>query len=185
MKQLYFITSNRGKVQEAARKLRPYGYRVVQKNLGYPEIQADFLQDVAIEAVSDIQKRFHKEFIIEDAGLFIESLQGFPGVYSKYVFVTLGVAGILKLLQGEHNRRAMFQSVYAYCEPERKPVIVTGECPGTISQIQRGTHGFGFDPIFIPKNEQKTFGEMTLEEKNQFSHRAKALEKLITVLKTK
>jgi XTP/dITP diphosphohydrolase len=135
--------------------------------------------------VSDIQKRFHKAFIIEDAGLFIESLQGFPGVYSKYVFVTIGLAGILKLLKGEQNRGAVFQSVYAYCEPERKPVIVKGVCPGSISHKQRGTYGFGFDPIFIPKNEQKTFGEMTLEEKNRFSHRANALEKLITVIKKK
>jgi XTP/dITP diphosphohydrolase len=182
MKHVYFITSNKGKVQEAASKLLPYGFKVVQTNLGYPELQADSLEEVVTWAVSDIQKRFDKAFMIEDAGLFIESLVGFPGVYSKYVFYTVGLPGILRLLQGEEQRSAVFRSVYAYCEPERKPHIVTGECPGTISLTQRGQQGFGFDPIFIPTNEEKTFGEMTVDEKNKFSHRAKALEKLITNL---
>ena len=185
MRQLYFITSNKGKFLEAAEKLRPYGDRVVQKDLGYPEIQADCLTDVVTWAVSEIKERFDKAFMIEDAGVFIDSLQGFPGVFSKYAFFTIGLSGILRLLQGEENRQAVFRSVYAYSEPERTPVIVTGECIGTIAGKQRGSYGFGYDPIFIPNNEEKTFGEMTIEEKNRYSHRAKALEKLIGVLNTK
>ena len=121
--------------------------------------------------------------MLEDAGLFIDALRGFPGVYSKYVFFTIGLPGILQLLQGAENRKAVFRSVYAYSEPGQKPVIVVGECNGTISTEPRGEHGFGYDPLFIPKGAKKTFGEMTIEEKNQYSHRAKALEKLITELK--
>jgi XTP/dITP diphosphohydrolase len=184
MKTLYFITGNKGKVREATEKLRPLGFSVVQKDLGYPEVQADSLQEVAQQGIEHVRAKLHQAFMLEDAGLFIDTLQGFPGVYSKYVFFTIGLPGILRLLQGVENRKAVFRSVYAYSEPGKKPVIVTGECKGMISNEQRGKHGFGYDPIFIPNDEKKTFGEMTIEEKNQFSHRAKALEKLITELNT-
>lgn len=182
MKHIYFITSNKGKLQEAQQKLRPFGYVVEQKNLGYPELQADSLEEVVTEGISDIQRRFDKAFMLEDAGLFIESLGGFPGVYSKYVFFTIGLPGVLRLLQDVKNRTAVFRSVYAYSEPGKTSIIVTGECPGVISLKQRGRHGFGYDPIFIPTNSEKTFGEMTVGEKNLFSHRAKALEKLVSVI---
>jgi XTP/dITP diphosphohydrolase len=183
MKTLYFITSNKGKLREATEKLRPLGYSVIQKDLGYPEVQADSLEEVAQQGVEHVRAKFHQAFMLEDTGLFIEALQGFPGVYSKYVFFTIGLPGILRLLDKVKNRKAVFRSVYAYSEPGKKPVIVTGECKGMISTEQRGEHGFGYDPIFIPNDEEKTFGEMTIEEKNQYSHRAKALDKLITELK--
>jgi XTP/dITP diphosphohydrolase len=183
MKTLYFITSNKGKVREATEKLRTLGFSVVQKDLGYPEVQTDCLEEVAQQGIEHVRAKFHKTFMLEDAGLFIDALQGFPGVYSKYVFFTIGLPGILRLLDGVKNRKAVFRSVYAYSEPGKKPVIVVGECTGMISTETRGQHGFGYDPLFIPKGAEKTFGEMTIEEKNQYSHRAKALEKLITELK--
>ena len=185
MKEIFFITGNKGKVLEATTKLSPGGYRVVQKDLGYPEVQADSLEEVAAYGVMDIQKRFHDCFILEDAGLFIEALKGFPGVYSKYVFLTIGLDGVLRLLEKAQNRRAVFRSVFAFSEPGKKPLIILGECPGMISMEKRGTHGFGYDPIFLPDGSEKTFGEMAAEEKNLFSHRGKALEKLVLVLQEK
>jgi XTP/dITP diphosphohydrolase len=183
MKEIFFITSNKGKVQEATEKLRSLGFLVVQKDLGYPEVQADSLEEVAIWGVSHVQKRFDSPFILEDAGLFIDALQGFPGVYSKYVFFTIGLKGILQLLEGVEKREAVFRSVYAYCEPKKKPLIMIGECKGIISTRKQGTRGFGYDPIFIPDGAQKTFGDMTVGEKNRFSHRGRALEKLVAVLR--
>ena len=183
MKQLYFITSNKGKLVEATQKLHSSGFIVKQKNLGYPEIQTDSLEEVVMWGIAHIQERFDKPFIVEDAGLFIETLGNFPGVYSKFVFFSIGLTGVLRLLEGQDNRKAVFRSVYGYKEPGKEPVIAIGECSGFISHEQRGTYGFGYDPIFIPEHEHKTFGEMTLEEKNRFSHRAKALEKMIEILK--
>jgi len=159
--------------------------RVIQKDLGYPEIQADTLEEVARAGVENVRQRFDQPFILEDAGLFIKTLEGFPGVYSKYVFFTIGLKGTLQLMKGIKKRTAVFRSVYAFSTPQKPPVIVTGECPGTIATKQVGTQGFGFDPIFIPKGETRTFGEMTVEEKNTFSHRAKALEKLHRHLESK
>ncbi|HWR63306.1 MAG TPA: XTP/dITP diphosphatase [Candidatus Thermoplasmatota archaeon] len=183
MKKLYFITSNQGKVKEAIEKLRPLGYSVIQKDLGYPEVQADSLEEVALQGIAHIQAKYHQAFMLEDAGLFIDTLQGFPGVYSKYVFFTIGLPGILRLLENKKNRNAVFRSVYVYSEPGKTPVIVVGECSGMISAVPRGEHGFGYDPLFVPQGSEKTFGEMTIEEKNRFSHRSKALEKLVTELK--
>jgi XTP/dITP diphosphohydrolase len=183
MKTLYFITSNKGKLLEAKEKLRPLGFDVVQKDLGYPEMQADSLQEVALQGVTDVRRRFTKPFMLEDAGLFIDSLQGFPGVYSKYVFFTIGLPGILRLLETEKKRCAVFRSVYAYSKPGEKPFIVVGECNGTISTETKGKNGFGYDPLFVPDGASRTFGEMTTEEKNRFSHRSKALDALVEHLK--
>jgi XTP/dITP diphosphohydrolase len=183
MKELFFITSNKKKMKEAGEKLKPLGFSVVQKNLGYPELQADSLEEVAAWGATYVQERFDYPFMLEDAGLFIDAFNGFPGVYSKFVFFTIGLDGILRLFEEKENRKAVFRSVYAYSEQGKKPIIVTGKCRGTISTKKQGTNGFGYDPIFIPDGADKTFGEMTINEKNQFSHRAKALEKLVTLLK--
>ncbi|MCX6661109.1 MAG: XTP/dITP diphosphatase [Euryarchaeota archaeon] len=183
MKELFFITSNKGKVHEATEKLRPLGFSVVQKDLGYPEVQADSLEEVAAWGATYVRDKFDHPFILEDAGLFIDVLQGFPGVYSKYVFFTIGLEGILQLLQDIENRKAVFRSVYAYYKPGEKLIIVIGESTGIISTEKQGNHGFGYDPIFIPDGSEKTFGEMTMGEKNQYSHRGKALDKLAIILK--
>jgi XTP/dITP diphosphohydrolase len=182
-KTLYFITSNKGKYFEAKEKLRPLGFSVIQKDLGYPEIQAESLKDVALQGITHVRMSFNKPFMLEDAGLFIKALHGFPGVYSKYVFFTIGLPGILQLLSEVKDRKAVFRSVYAYSEPEHKPIIAVGECNGAISREQRGKNGFGYDPIFLPKGLRRTFGEMTTDEKNRYSHRSKALDKLILNLK--
>ena len=183
MRTLYFITSNKGKFVEAKEKLRPLGFLVIQKDIGYPEIQAESLEDVSLQGIRYVRMSFNKPFMLEDAGLFIETLHGFPGVYSKYVFFSIGLPGILQLLNEVKDRKAVFRSVYAYSEPGHKPLISVGECNGTISTEQRGTNGFGYDPIFLPNDSQKTFGEMTIEEKSRYSHRSKALDKLILNLK--
>ena len=185
MKRIYFITSNKGKFKEAQNKLKEIRVEVVQKNLGYPEIQTDSLEEVALFGVKHIQERFDKPFILEDAGLFIESLYGFPGVYSSFFYHTIGCKGVLKLLEGFENRKALFRSVFGYGDIKQNPVLFIGECQGSISKEERGSHGFGYDPIFIPDGELKTFAEMEIHEKNSYSHRGKSLLKLIDFFKNK
>jgi len=183
MKQIYFITSNKGKVVEAKEKFSKINVDVVQKDLGYPEIQAINLEDVALYGAQHVLKKFNRLFILEDAGIFIDSLDGFPGVFSAYVYHTIGCSGILKLMEKTENRDAVFKSVYAYGEPGKKPRFFVGECRGKIANEQRGSNGFGYDPIFIADGEKRTFAEMKTAEKNSFSHRGKALEKLIEFIK--
>jgi XTP/dITP diphosphohydrolase len=184
MKTIYFITSNKGKVLEANKKFSEIDIKIVQKNIGYPEIQADTLEEVAKFGVGHIQKQLNHPFILEDAGLFIDALDGFPGVYSAYVFYRIGYSGILKLLEDiDDKRKATFRSVFGYSSPGQKTKFFFGESPGTISKKAVGEHGFGYDPIFIPDGESRTFAQMETGEKNQFSHRGKSLEKLIYFFK--
>lgn len=182
MKKIFFITGNKGKAHEAKNKFSKIGIDIVQKDLGYPEIQADRLEEVASFGIEHLKTKLDEPFILEDAGLFIESLNGFPGVYSAYIYHTIGCKGILNLLKNQKNRNALFRSVFAYYKPGEKPLFFIGECHGKIGFEEKGKNGFGYDPIFIPKKMSKTFAEMTTGEKNQYSHRGKSLEKLVDFL---
>ncbi len=185
MKTLYFITSNAGKFLEAKKKFSKSELKIIKKDLGYPEIQADSLEDVANFGTEYIQKRFDRSFFLEDAGLFIDGLNGFPGVYSAYIFYKIGCPGILKLMEelNDNNRKAHFKSVIAFKEPKRKPRLFIGKVHGLISKKPLGKNGFGYDPIFVPDGEVKTFAQMETEEKNLFSHRGKSLNKLLDFFK--
>jgi XTP/dITP diphosphohydrolase len=115
--------------------------------------------------------------VAEDAGFFVEALQGFPGPYSSYVYRKLGVEGILKLMKDVTERRAYFCSALAYSSGGHC-FCFEGKVRGTVSLSPRGARGFGFDPIFIPIDaDGRTFAEMEVGEKNRFSHRAIAFRK--------
>ena len=84
----------------------------------------------------------------------------------------------------QKNRQATFRSVYGYSDANKTSHLFIGECKGIINREKRGTHGFGYDPIFIPDGDVRTFAEMTLEEKNLVSHRGHAIDQLIAFLKS-
>lgn len=167
-----FVTSNKGKFAEAC---AIFG-EIVQKDIGYTEIQADTLEEVAAYGMKEVSERLKGPVMLEDAGLFVEALKGFPGVYSAYVQRTLGNAGILKLMQDVEDRRAYFKSVVAYVEPGSEPVMFSGEVHGQIGYEARGDRGFGYDPIFYVA--EKSLGEMEISEKNKISHRAASMNAL-------
>ena len=146
------------------------------------EIQSSSLEEIIKYAADYLFKMNFCNFFIEDAGLFIDHLNGFPGPYSSYVYKTIGVDGILKLMDGISNRSAYFLSVVGLCFKDVIKIFV-GEVKGKISLEARGEKGFGFDPIFIPEGYEETFAQMDLEKKNSMSHRAKALRKMAEYLK--
>jgi XTP/dITP diphosphohydrolase len=118
------------------------------------------------------------DVVAEDAGLFVDALQGFPGPYSSDVYKRLGVKGVLKLMEGVRNRKASFRSAVAFCRPAGRPKCFLGTVVGTIGLRPRGSGGFGFDPIFIPaEGDGRTFAQMTVDEKNRMSHRARSFRK--------
>jgi XTP/dITP diphosphohydrolase len=110
--------------------------------------------------------------MVEDDGLFIESLNDFPGPYSSFVFDTIGNKGILQLLKT--NRKAKFQSIIAYCEKNNDVMLFKGIVDGKISKKPMGTK-WGYDPIFIPDGQKTTYAQ--LRDKNSISHRYIALRK--------
>lgn len=173
-----FATSNRGKLEEARAILAPFGISVEGYDGKGVEIQAESTSEVAAYASRGAAKAAGKAVLVEDAGLYVESLGGFPGPYSAYAFKTIGLAGIIALLRPSPRARAAeFVSSLAYCEPLGEPALFEGRAAGRITTKPRGTKGFGFDPIFVPEGGRKTFGELTMDEKCAVSHRADSMTK--------
>ena len=173
-----FITGNEHKVIEAENIFKNFDIELEHIDLGYCEPQGT-LEDVAKFGAKYACRKLNKSVIVEDAGLFIKSLNGFPGVYSSYVQDTLGNKGILKLMNGIDDRYAEFRSVIGYCAPKSEPKVFLGRVKGQIALEEKGNLGFAFDPLFYVEEEGKTFGELTTEEKNQFSHRKNSLQQFI------
>ncbi|WP_409200309.1 XTP/dITP diphosphatase [Methanobrevibacter sp. DSM 116169] len=173
-----FITGNKHKVIEAENIFKNFDINLDHIDLGYTEVQGT-LEDVAISGAKYASQKLNKSVIVEDAGLFIKSLEDFPGTYSSYVQETIGNDGILKLMKDVDDRYAEFRSVIGYCAPNSEPKIFLGKVKGQIALKEKGNLGFAFDPIFYVEKMDKTFGELTTEEKNQFSHRKNSLEQFI------
>ena len=173
-----FITGNEHKVIEADNIFKNYDIKLEHIDLGYVEPQGT-LEEVAKSGAKYASHKLGKAVIVEDAGLFINALNGFPGTYSHYVQDTIGNQGILKLLKDTSDRTAEFRSVIGYCAPNSEPKTFLGKVEGEIADSERGNLGFAFDPIFYIPSEDKTFGQLTTDEKNQFSHRRNSLTKFI------
>jgi len=179
-KVIFFATNNINKFNEARRVLSRYKIAAGMIRVKTLEIQSESLEEIAKTSAIHAFKQCGLPIIVEDAGLFVEALNGFPGPYSSYVYKTIGNEGLLKLMEKTANRKAKFQSVVAFFSEELDaPICFKGEVLGVITEeVRRVSHyGFGFDPIFKPVNSQKTFAEMSIAEKNKYSHRARAFRK--------
>jgi XTP/dITP diphosphohydrolase len=175
---IQFITSNPHKFQEVHSKLIERGIHIDHLKMKYNELQADTIDEVVTASAANLSAIIDGDFIIEDSGLAIDKLQGFPGPYSSYVYQTLGWEGILDLMKNKENRMATFMSVFVLIK-KNQLFTFRGECRGEISLQGKGSQGFGFDPIFIPQSYNETFAELPLEVKNKVSHRARSLDKLL------
>ncbi len=175
---IQFITTNAGKFAEVSAQCTAANVKLVHADRSYPEIQTDRLEKVLKYAATGLDDEVKGDYLIDDSGLFIEALGSFPGVYSAFVQKKLGNRGILKLMAGEKYRAAHFETVLLLRRGDEHEVF-RGECAGTIAEAERGRGGFGYDPIFIPEGETRTFGEMTVPEKNKVSHRARAVGALL------
>ena len=174
--KLKVITSNPGKVAEFQKAFADMGVEMEHIRLPYDEIQTSELEEVVKKGMEEIRSKGVRDFIIDDSGLFIDALKGFPGVYSAYGQKTIGNDGILKLMEGVEDRKATFKCCIG-CDIDGQTIIVTGTCDGYISHEARGNEGFGYDPIFSPDGK-RSFAEIGIEEKNTMSHRGNAVKLL-------
>ncbi len=168
-----FVSTNRGKFVEAREILRPYGVRLRWLRQRLAEPQAEDLATVA-RAKAAAVRGIRGYILVEDSGLFIDSLEGFPGVYSAHFLKLWGFPPILELLR-RRGRRATFRSVAAL-RNGRSVRTFLGTVYGTIARRPAGRHGFGYDPIFVPHGRRATFGELGPSVKNAVSHRARSME---------
>ncbi|MEE2747421.1 MAG: non-canonical purine NTP pyrophosphatase [Candidatus Thermoplasmatota archaeon] len=192
MATLNFLTGNSGKLAEAQTLFGPLGWEIQSFEIDgvIPDViepQSDNLTTVALAKIAQgvellaSRNRMQESLLVEDSGLFIDALPEFPGVYSSHIHQSLGCEGILRLLDDE--RKAHFLTVAALWNGEAVEVFV-GRCDGQIATEIRGDGGFGYDPIFIPdtNEDNRTFAEMTQEEKSACSHRSRALRALFDFL---
>ncbi len=196
MKQLVFATNNQHKLREITAILESDFEVKGLKEMGIEEeIPEDYetLEENAFQKAEYIHSKLGISCFADDTGLEIEALNGAPGVYSaRYsrignpVYPEMEVAAgnirkVLENMDGMENRKASFRTVIALIL-EDKRYTFEGIVEGTIISERRGADGFGYDPIFIPTGYEQTFAEMNLKEKNRISHRARAVEKLVTFL---
>jgi XTP/dITP diphosphohydrolase len=180
---ILFVSSNDNKVREARKILSKFGINVLHYDAKIREIQENSLSKIASQKVLDAyeeQSNVHKGtgspigVIVEDDGLFIDSLGGFPGPYSSYAYDTIGNKGIMNLLQNSEHRDAKFVAIIAYYLRGDEVKLFESSIPGKISkEIEKG--GWGYDPIFIPDGESKTYANVS--DKDKVSHRSAALTK--------
>ena len=173
MQKIFVATGNKGKVDEIS--------AILKIPLKIADIEIDEVQSMDLEYVArkKVQEAFNilkKPVIVDDVGVFIDVWNKFPGPFVKYMYNLLGNKKILELLRNEKNRKVIVQSVIAYHDGKKIHTFV-GTVNGTLSLKEKGTQGWGFDPIIIPDGEKETFAQMGPKKKNLISHRAKALQK--------
>ncbi len=189
---LIFATNNQHKVEEI-RSIISNEIMVVSLNdagidIDIPEPYYT-LEANASEKSRVIHELTKQNCFSEDTGLEVEALNGEPGVKSaRYAGETknfkANIDKLLANLEGQENRKAKFRTVISLIW-NNKEFLFEGVSEGKIINEQRGEYGFGYDPVFVPDGSKKTFAEMVLDEKNKYSHRRKAMDKLISFLKQK
>ncbi len=186
--ELIFASHNENKVREI-RAVLPDSIQLLSLNdIGFLEEIAETgttLEENAQIKAETIYNQTGKNVFADDSGLFVEALDGAPGVYSaRYAGTGNSKDNISKLLgelKNHENRKASFQTVFCVII-NGKIDFLKGEVHGKIIETERGTEGFGYDPVFIPDGFHETFAEMSSEAKNQISHRTKAVQKLFTFI---
>lgn len=190
MRKLVFSTNNEHKLEEVRAKLGKYYQVISLKDLGddtdVPET-GDTLEENAMIKADYLWNTYQLNCFADDTGLEVEALDNAPGVYSaryagEHKSSEDNVAKLLKELEGKENRRARFRTVIALIMGGKR-YLFEGKIEGVITTSPKGTSGFGYDPVFQADGYNKTFAELTLEDKNNISHRAKAVEQLVLFLR--
>lgn len=189
MHQLVFATNNRHKLEEVENKLQKKIKLLTLNDIGcYDDIEetgTSFKQNASIKS-RYIYQKYNLNCFGDDSGLEIDALNGDPGVYSARYAGEHGnhaanIKKVLDNLQDETKRKARFRTVISLIWNGEEHFF-DGTVEGTIRTAPSGTDGFGYDPIFEPDGYDVTFAEMSMDEKNKISHRAKAMEQLIDFL---
>ncbi len=170
---IVLVTQNKHKLKELRPLFEEFDVPFETTKHEKFEIRSIDVSAVALEAARLAYKEIGKPVVVDDTGLYIDALSGFPMAYAAFVAETIGIDGILKLMEGVENRTARFVISAGYADSSQTRTFL-GEMKGTISVRESGAEGFGYDPIFVPENYTKTYAELTFSEKIGISHRTKA-----------
>ena len=187
--KLVFATNNPNKLQEVSNMISNQIKIISLKDISFNEeiIESEnTIKGNAILKANFIKNNYGHDCFADDTGLEVDFLDGKPGVYSKRfagknATDKLNMQKLIECMEKSDNRTARFKTVIAL-NINNKLTTFTGICEGEILAKKRGSNGFGYDPVFLPKGYNKTFGEMNMADKNKIGHRSKAVSKLITYL---
>ncbi|MBR0597431.1 XTP/dITP diphosphatase [Sinanaerobacter chloroacetimidivorans] len=180
-------TQNKHKIEEIQAITREFGMDIISRgDAGIPEVEivedGSTFEENSEKKAREIMELCGKITIADDSGLMVNALGGAPGVYSarfagEEADDKKNNEKLLYLLEDvpPEARSAQFVSVITMVYPDGRKIVARGECPGHIIYEPKGENGFGYDPLFVPEGHERTFAELTSEEKNQISHRAQAL----------
>jgi len=176
------VTGNPGKLAEA-RRLAGDGLEAVAIDL--PEIQSLDLEEVLRAKAAEAWRRLGRPLVVEEAGLGLAALNGFPGPLVKWMLDAVGAVGIARAAAALGDTRAVARCALLYTDGARS-VVASGETAGRLVLPPRGEHGFGWDPVFLPDlgpdGGARTFGELAGAEKDAISHRGRAWRALLAAL---
>lgn len=188
--RLCFATNNKHKIEEVAFAIKNKITILSLSDIGcfeeLPETR-DTLEGNSLQKAEYVFNRFSIPCFADDTGLEVEALHNAPGVYSaryagNHKNSDDNINLLLRNLSEFSNRKAQFRTIITLIGLDKRIYTFEGIVKGNISTERKGTGGFGYDPVFIPEGHSTSFGEMSLEEKNQLSHRATAVQKLISFL---
>jgi non-canonical purine NTP pyrophosphatase (RdgB/HAM1 family) len=192
MKKLILSTGNRDKLKELRDLLAELPYEVLSKEeAGYADLDVEedgaTLAENAEKKARALHERCGEAVVADDTGLFVDALNGAPGIHAaryagEHVTYADNRKKMLEELKEASTRRAEFRTCVCLIEEDGTAHYVEGVCPGTVAEEERGETGFGYDSIFVPEGGNRTFAEMTEEEKNRISHRGIAMRKLLSLL---
>lgn len=194
MKEIIVASTNQGKIREIRAMLSQIGIEVksiqdvFDDDIEIEENGKTFQENALIKAQT-ICNIIHKPTLADDSGLEVDAMDGAPGIYSARFMgydtsYDIKNQAIIDAVKGK-ERGARFVCAMALCVPDEEPILIEEYFNGEINDKIEGENGFGYDPIFYVPELKKTSASLTLEEKNQYSHRAKALKKLYSILKEK
>lgn len=184
--KLTMATGNEHKIEELETVLADMDITIDQVSSPPHEIDAHDVETVAKTKVRDAatQTDMDTKIVVDDTGLYVDALNGFPGSHASYFIDRCGKKGLLSLMQDKEDRAAYFKTTMALYYPETDRVVTfSGRCDGRIIREPRGKEGFGYDPVFCPNGHDKTFAEDN-EYKHTVSHRKTALDRLVDHLRS-
>ncbi len=184
-KEITYVTGNWAKIASAKQALEPLGFTIKNIKIETPEIQANDVTEVAKYSAKWASEKLKCDVLKNDSGLFVEGLSGFPGVYTHYADETIGVDGLLRLMEGMQNRNAYFKESIAYCEYGKDPIVFEGITNGIIDVKKSGQYGWSWDFVFIPNGQEKTLGCFPDEERWNLWNSVEAYKKLAKYLENK
>ncbi|MBE6467482.1 MAG: RdgB/HAM1 family non-canonical purine NTP pyrophosphatase [Alphaproteobacteria bacterium] len=188
LKELVIASHNKGKIAEFEKMLAPYGVKIYSANdLNLPDVEetgTTFAENAILKA-EELAKLCKKPCLADDSGLCVDALGGRPGVYSARYAPNRDFDKAIAMLIGELKESksddwsAHFSCVLALKMPDRDIELFEGRVDGKIIEHRRGENGFGFDPVFVPDGFDRTFAEMSGDEKKKISHRGRAVAKFL------